>query len=128
MLDPHNLLAHVHPDLVKVATAAWELSPTFQIVYGLRTLAEEQQAVAAGHSTTLHSRHLPDAHYGGVAMAFDFAALMEGTISWNVALYPAVWGFISTAAKELGVEIQWGGSWLTLKDYGHIQLPWELYP
>ena len=74
-VDPRGLLAHVHPDLVKVIEAAAQSPQPFQVDYGIRTLAAEKAAVSSGHSETLHSRHLPDARYGGVAMAVDVIAL-----------------------------------------------------
>jgi hypothetical protein len=43
-LDPRSVqsLAHVHPDLVKVVTLAYGDSPqAFEVIQGLRTLAEE---------------------------------------------------------------------------------------
>ena len=127
-LDPHGLLAGVHPDLVEVATKAWAASPTFQVVYGLRTVAAEAQAVASGHSTTMHSRHLADANYGGKCCAFDFAALEAGAISWDTSLYPKIAGAIKDAALALNIPVEWGGDWSSFRDYGHIQLPWNKYP
>lgn len=154
--DPHNLLAQVHPDLVKVANAAAQAPQPFQIVYGLRTLAEEEEAVASGHSETLHSRHLADAAYpmpgatctadGGpsaaYAMAFDFAVLVDGQINWTVAnaaggAYGIAAAQIMAAAVRLGVKIQWGGqavgAWVDgepshFRDWGHIQLDPTAYP
>ncbi len=32
------------------------------------------------------------------------------------------------AAEELGVEIVWGGDWVTIKDGPHFQLDWKQYP
>lgn len=141
-LDPHGLLAEVHPDLVRVAQAASQTPQAFQIVYGIRTLAAEAQAVATGHSETMHSRHLPDAHYGGHAMAFDFACLTNGAIDWTVAnatggIYCIAATQILVAAERLGVKIQWGGqqtgAWTDgvvshFRDWGHVQLDPSEYP
>jgi len=141
-LDPHGLLAEVHPDLVRVVQAAAQIPQAFQIVYGIRTLAAEAEAVASGHSETMHSRHLPDPHYGGKAMAIDFACLTNGAIDWTVAdadggIYGKAAAQILTASERLGVKIQWGGqfvgAWIDgvvshFRDWGHVQLDPEQYP
>jgi peptidoglycan L-alanyl-D-glutamate endopeptidase CwlK len=140
MMDDHSeaLLAHVHPDLAKVMRAAAQTPQPFQIVYGIRTLAAEEQAVATGHSTTLHSRHLPDKGYAtpenpdGVACAVDVAALINGQISFAPGEEEQVFGKIAAqvkaAALELNILVEWGGNWRSFKDWGHYQLPWKQYP
>ena len=141
-VDPHGLLAHVHPDLVKVILAASQTPQPFAVCYGVRTLAAEQQAVATGHSQTLHSRHLPDAHYGGLAMAVDIVCLTHGADDWTVA--DAAGGIYGIAAKQvlaaaapLGIPVQWGGqvigAWTDgvvshFRDWGHYQLDPASYP
>jgi peptidoglycan L-alanyl-D-glutamate endopeptidase CwlK len=141
-LDPRGLLGQVHPDLVKVVNAAAQTPQPFQIVYGLRTLAAEQAAVASGHSQTLHSRHLADARYGGLAMAIDFACLTDGAIDWTVAdaaggIYGHAAAQILDAAESVGVKVQWGGqavgAWIDgqpshFRDWGHVQLDPSAYP
>lgn len=135
MIDPHGLLAKVHPDLVKVVMATGDALPgRFQVVQGLRTEAQEQSAVCSGHSTTMHSRHLPDAQ--GLACAIDFAVLNpNGTINWGGPT-PSIW-YMPIARKMIELSpgilgdkgpVEWGGDWLTFKDWGHIQLPWSTYP
>lgn len=126
-LDPHNLLPHVHPDLVKVLKAAKQ-TPAFMIVQGLRTTAQERDAVNSGHSQTMHSRHLPNKQ--GFACAIDLAALDQaGHINWSdVRLYQEIAANIKQAAGSAHVPVEWGGDWHTLKDYGHFQLPWAQYP
>jgi peptidoglycan L-alanyl-D-glutamate endopeptidase CwlK len=121
------MLGEVHPDLVRVVSAAYAVSPTFQVVYGLRTLEAQKAALASGHSTTLHSRHLADANYGGKACAIDVAAIVAGAISWDVARYPPIAQAIKAAAATLRIPVEWGGDW-HWKDYGHFQLPWSNYP
>lgn len=143
MLDPHNLLVKVHPDLAKVMRAAAQTPQLFQIVYGIRTLEAEKEAVRTGHSKTLHSRHLPDPHFGGVAMAVDIACLdKNGKIFWDVAgptggAYGIASEQILASAKTLGVHVQWGGqpvgAWIDgvvshFRDWGHYQLDPANYP
>lgn len=134
-------LAHVHPDLARVMRAAAQSPQPFIVDYGLRTLQAEAAAVASGHSETMHSRHLPDAHYGNVAMAVDVAALVGGQVSFAPGHEQAVFGEIAAqvleAAKTLGVRIQWGGepvgAWIDgvtshFRDWGHFQLDPSAYP
>ena len=52
----------------------------------------------------------------------------EGHISWNPLLYQPIAHAMKAAAAALGVPIEWGGDWKTLKDWGHFQLPWAQYP
>lgn len=126
MIDPHNLLADVEPDLVKVVNACSQAQP-FEVICGLRTPAQEEILVGEGASETMHSRHLGDSK--GLAAAIDIAALVEGHIAWAPAsLYETIAGNMKAAAASLNIPLQWGGDWTTLKDYGHFQLPWNVYP
>jgi peptidoglycan L-alanyl-D-glutamate endopeptidase CwlK len=129
--DPHGHLAQVEPDLVRLVHGAFAHAPHFEVVQGIRTPAQERGCVASGHSETMHSRHLPDAH--GLAAAIDFAALKpDGEIDWAPGRQRLVYGAIedgfAAASRETGVPFEWGGDWVTLPDFGHIQLPWKSYP
>lgn len=141
MLDPHNLLSAVHPDLAKVLRATAQTPVAFQIVFGVRTQAQEAQAVASGHSHTMHSRHLAEAD--GLSRAIDFCVIgAAGKLDWTVSdakggAFGQVAAQIQHAADMLGVPIQWGGAavgaWTpgvvsTFHDWGHVQLPWKQYP
>lgn len=146
-VDPRGLLAHVHPDLVRVMNAALQTPQPFIIVYGIRTLEAEKAAVASGHSQTTHSRHLPDKRYAnaanpdGLACAVDVAAMIDGKVSFAPGQEAQVFGHIAVevkaAADALHVPIQWGGdpigAWIPgvvshFRDWGHFQLPWGVYP
>jgi peptidoglycan L-alanyl-D-glutamate endopeptidase CwlK len=142
-VDPHDLLAQVHPDLAKVINAAAQAPIRFQVVYGLRTAAAEAGAVASGHSTTMHSRHLADARYDGQSCAVDICVVdANGQLDWTVATplggaFGAAAEQIQDAADKLGIPIEWGGAavgaWTpgvvsTFHDWGHYQLPWAQYP
>lgn len=126
MLDPHNLLLHVHPDLVKVIVAASQGAQKFQVVQGLRTLTQEAEAVASGHSTTMHSRHLPNTE--GLSCAVDVAALTNSHIDWTSARYPPINAQVQAVARSLHIPVEWGGLWKKPVDLGHFQLPWAQYP
>lgn len=118
-------LAHVHPDLCKVVRHAAQSVP-FLVIHGIRTQSEEAANVAKGASQTMHSRHLPNLE--GLACAVDFAALEDGHVTWDPKAYLPVWRAVKAAGAALGVPVEWGGSWATLKDWGHVQLPWAQYP
>ena len=120
-------LEDVHPDLVRILRAAAARSgDPFIVIHGLRTPEEERELVGKGASRTLHSRHLPGRD--GLACAVDVAALVHGHVSWQAAPYGRIAEAVKAAAHELGLPIEWGGDWRTLKDLGHFQLPWSRYP
>jgi hypothetical protein len=137
-------LAHVHPDLARVMRAAAQAPQGFVVDYGLRTVQAEQAAVASGHSQTMHSRHLPDAHFGNLAMAVDVIATGPDPFAKGreAEVFGQIWAQVLAAARELAAQgafrklpsgepaIQWGGmavgAWQDgvvshWRDWGHIQ-------
>lgn len=123
-LDKRSLtrLEGVHPDLVKVVKKAHELSPVdFIITEGLRSSQRQAELVKAGASKTMRSRHL-------TGHAIDVAAKVGGEVRWDWPLYSKIAAAMKLAATSLGVKIEWGGDWKTLKDGPHFQLRWEEYP
>lgn len=139
-VDPHDLLAGVHPDLARVVVLAEQTPQPFRVVQGLRTPEAETEACASGDSMTMHSRHLasPD----GRARAVDLVALAtDGTPFWAEGNEEAIFGQIATqiaaAAALRGIPVSWGGApvgaWEPgvpshFRDWGHFQLPWTQYP
>lgn len=114
-------LEGVHPDLVKVVKRAAQISELeFIVTEGLRTVAKQKQLVAAGASQTMRSRHL-DGH------AVDLAAIVGGKVRWDWPLYAKLSVSMKQAAKELNVNVEWGGDW-KFKDGPHFQLSWGTYP
>jgi peptidoglycan L-alanyl-D-glutamate endopeptidase CwlK len=115
-------LANVKPALVRLVRRAAELTKQdFQIVQGNRTQKEQDALYAQGRTKpgkrvtwTRNSKHI-----GGNAI--DFAALVNGKISWNEKLYPAIGKAFKQAAAELGQSMVWGGDWQN-RDWGHIQI------
>ena len=146
-----KILAHVHPDLAHILRATAQTPQPFVVILGKRAITAEQAAVASGHSTTLHSRHLPDHKYAtpadpdGVSCAVDVAALVAGSVSFAPGHERAVFGQIAAqvmaACDALGVpperRPEWGGAdvgaWAPgvvshFHDWDHFQLPWQTYP
>jgi len=112
----------VHPALKKVLYRAIEITDVdFSIIEGVRTLERQKQLVASGASKTLNSRHLS-------GHAVDIAPYVDGEIRWDWPLYHRLAKVMKTAAKEIGVPVQWGGDWIRFKDGPHWQLPWGKYP
>lgn len=132
-VDPHGKLKGVHPDLVKVIETAGTLygAQPFEVDYGLRTLAEEAEAVRSGHSTTMHSRHLPNREGYGCAVDVCVPSndpKVEFAQGHEAYVFGGIMRVIFDAALKVGVPVEFGEDWATFKDWGHVQLPWSKYP
>lgn len=115
-------LAGVHPDLIKVAHRAAELTEVpFLVTEGLRSMKRQRELVAAGASKTLKSRHL-------TGHAIDIVPIVSGEISWKTPAFTLPLDAFRRAAKELGVDVEFGADWKSWKDYPHIQLSAKTYP
>ena len=120
-------LEGVHPDLVRVVVRASQITEQpFRILEGQRTKERQRKLVARGASKTMNSRHIPGNN--GLAHAVDLGALHGGQISWSWPLYYKIADAMKQAAKDEGVNIEWGGDWKSFKDGPHYQLPWNEYP
>ena len=116
-----NNLLGVHPDLVRVARRALELSEVdFTVIEGRRTPARQKALVEAGASWTMNSRHL-------TGHAIDVAPYIGGTIRWDWPPFYKIAEAFKKAAEELNVPIVWGGSW-KVKDGPHFELDRRRYP
>lgn len=112
----------VHPDLVRVAKRALELSEVdFGVIEGLRTPERQRELKAKGASMTLNSRHI-------TGHAIDVAAFVAAELRWDWPLYPKIAKAFKQAASELNVKIVWGGDWRKLKDGPHFELDRSAYP
>lgn len=136
-MDPRSEanLAQVYHPLAAVARAALQTPQPFEVTYGLRSYAAEVKAVAEHHSQTLHSYHLAQPRFGGLATAFDITCFVDGValeVGPEVAhVYAAAAEQILAAAETLGIKVQWGGAkvgaWIDgvvshFPDYGHFQV------
>ncbi len=123
-LGPRSLknLIGVHPDLKLVVERAIDITDLdFVVTEGIRTLARQKQLFDAGASKTMRSRHL-------TGHAVDLAAVVGGKVRWDWPLYARLNEVMMEAARDEGVQIEWGGHWKALRDGPHWQLPWSLYP
>jgi len=123
-------LKGVHPDLVRVMEEAIRTSPIdFAIIQGVRTQAEQNALYEQGRTKpgqivtwTRDSKHIPQKD--GYGHAVDFAAFVDGKISWDEKYYPPIIKVILNAAKELGVKVTSGSQWKRV-DLPHIQIEVE---
>ncbi|WP_088158542.1 M15 family metallopeptidase [Achromobacter xylosoxidans] len=116
-------LVGVHPDLAAIVKLAIQRTAMdFTVVEGVRTPARQRENVAKGASQTLASYHLPQAD--GLSHAVDLAPLIGGAIPWsNWQAFADLAQVVKACAAELGVPVEWGGDWKTLKDGPHFQIP-----
>lgn len=119
-------LQGVHPDLVRVAKRAIELTKIdFGITEGVRSQTRQLELVGKGKSTTENSKHLLQS--SGYGHAIDVAAWLNGQINWTYRVYgPVVQAFI-TAAIEEEVQLKFGHLWVGFQDSVHIELNDEYY-
>lgn len=118
----------VHPDLVKVANLALELSEIdITITDGSRTMEQQRYNVAIGASQTLKSNHIIQSD--GYAYAIDFVPYYDGSAQpkapWE--MYVKIANAFKAAAKQLNIEIVWGGDWHGFVDGCHIELNRKFY-
>lgn len=118
----NSRLNGVHPDLVKIVRKAALLTTVpFQITEGVRTIERQRLLLKKGATRTLRSRHL-------TGHAIDVVAYVGNRISWEFPLYYEISQAFKQAARELGIPIEWGGDWRSIKDGPHFQLPWRTHP
>jgi len=111
-------LSGVHPDLVAVVKRAIEISEQdFSVTEGIRNIDRQRQLVATGKSTTMNSRHL-------TGHAVD---LVPHPVSWDWEYFYPIADAMKEAAKELKVDLEWGGDWKSFPDGPHFQLSWKKY-
>jgi peptidoglycan L-alanyl-D-glutamate endopeptidase CwlK len=95
----------VDANLVAVTKRAIELTKIdFGVIYGMRTIQEQENLVAAGKSQTMKSKHL-------VGRAVDLMAYVDGKGCWELNVYDDLCDAMKEAAKELSVAIKWGAAW-----------------
>lgn len=85
------------------------------VVEGMRTLERQEMLVAKGASRTMKSKHL-------IGHAVDLAPMFGRELRWDWPLFHVINDAMQRAARELGVELVWGGNWRSFKDGPH----WEL--
>ena len=103
-------LEGVNPVLVDTVKRAIELSKVdFGVIYGVRSLAEQEKLYNAGRSQTMKSRHL--VQEDGYSHAVDLMAYDGSNPSWDIVMYVDIADSMKAAAKETGAKICWGAAW-----------------
>ena len=111
-------LEGVHPDLIAVVKLAITLTEQdFSVGEGLRSVERQKKLVAAGKSTTMNSRHI-------TGHAVD---LFPYPVSWDWKYFHPIADAMKQAAKQLDVDLQWGGDWKSFPDGPHFQLSRKAY-
>ena len=119
-------LKGVHPDLVKVVERAINITTVdFTVLEGVRDPVRQKKLVEAGSSQTMNSRHIPGAD--GFAKAVDLGAWVDDQVDWSWPLYAQIAAAMKEAAKQVGVDITWGGDW-KMRDGPHFELSRRSYP
>ena len=115
-------LTGVHPDLVKIIEEAIKESPLdFSITEGLRTKERQKALFDAGKSQTMNSRHI-------TGKAVDIAVIKDGEVTWDFKHYQTVADHIKKIAKDMKIDLVWGGDWQSFKDGPHFELHRSVYP
>ena len=103
-------LEGVNPVLVDTVKRAIQLSKVdFGVIYGVRSLAEQEKLYKAGRSQTMKSRHL--IQNDGTSHAVDLMAYDGSNPSWDIVMYDDIADAMKAAAKETGAKICWGAAW-----------------
>ena len=91
--------------LIDVVERAIELTKVdFGVIYGMRTVEEQEKLVAAGKSQTMKSNHL-------IGKAVDLMAYVDGKGVWELNVYDDLCDAMKEAAEELGTPVKWGAAW-----------------
>lgn len=112
-------LSGVHPDLVAIVELAiTKTTQDFTVTEGIRNINRQRELFKSGKSTTMNSRHL-------TGHAVDLA---PWPISWEWEEFYPIADSMKEAAKELSIDLEWGGDWKSFPDGPHWQLSRKTYP
>ena len=127
-------LEGVHPSLIKLIEYSLIDSPyDFGIPQdgGLRTAIRQAELYSKGRGgggkiiTYVDGFRKKSNHQeksDGYGHAFDIYALINGKASWDKRKLKSIATHIKKCAKELDMEIEWGGDWKSFQDMPHFQL------
>jgi peptidoglycan LD-endopeptidase CwlK len=100
----------------------------FIITNGFRPVEEQKKLYEQGRSlpgkiiTNCDGIKNKSKHNYYPSKAFDFAAIVDGQVTWDEHYYINIGNHIKNTAKHLGINIEYGGDWEKFKDYPHVQL------
>lgn len=106
-----------HPDLIRVLDEAIN-SYDFSCIWGYRGKARQDRAFRDGNSKLKwpHSRH-----NSYPSEAFDVIPYPDGFKASDEEFYVLATHILASASR-LGVPLEWGGHWASLKDLAHFEL------
>lgn len=123
-------LSGVHQDLQSVVREAIKITEQdFSVVEGLRSVERQRELFNKGKSKTMNSRHLTGHAVDLIPYPFHGDVDQDGIPNiedWD-QYYPIADAMMA-AAKEFGVDLEWGGNWKGFPDGPHFQLSWKVYP
>ena len=103
-------LEGVNELLVDTVKRAIEVSKVdFGVIYGVRSLEEQERLYREGRSQTMKSKHL--IQEDGTSHAVDLMAYDGSNPSWDIVMYDDIADAMKAAAKETGATIRWGAAW-----------------
>lgn len=126
-------LKGIHPDLVKVMTEAIKDSPVdFTITDGIRTVSEQAALYAQGrtkpgkvvtHVDGINKKSNHQIKADGYGYAVDLYPFKNGSVQVNDADgLKVIAVHIKSVAKKLNINVEWGGDWISFKDFPHFEL------
>ena len=102
-------LEGVNPLLVDTVKEAIKLSSVdFGVIYGVRSLAEQEKLYKSGRSQTMKSKHL--IQDDKTSHAVDLMAYDGSNPSWDLVMYDDIADAMKAAALKTGAKIRWGAS------------------
>lgn len=113
--------AKLHPKLRLLMTESIKTSPIdFTVLETVRTIEQQRINVAKGVSKTMKSRHIPSTNKSGLCEAVDVAPY---PINWkDIKRFIQLSQHIKLVAKQLNINILWGGNFKTFVDMPHYEL------
>ncbi|AQX87168.1 M15 family metallopeptidase [Elizabethkingia bruuniana] len=137
-LDARSIsnLDKIHPNLVKIMKCAITNSPVdFTIIEGVRTLKRQQDLYAQGRAKPgikvtnadgIRNKSNHQVKKDGYGYAVDLYPFFNGKVQVNhpdtLKKLKLIADHIKKVAKELEVNIIWGGDWKQLYDPAHFEL------
>ena len=101
----------------------------FEITCGYRSPNEQAKLYAKGRTapgnivTYIDGKKKKGKHNYNPSKAVDIVVYDENNkVTWDEKYYIKIGESIKDIANDLGINIIWGGDWLTFKDYPHFEL------
>lgn len=116
-----NRFVGVNELIIKVCHRALELSPIdFGIPPhgGYRDEMEQNELFTHGASKC---DGFDKKSYHQTGNAIDVYAYVDGKASWEIKHLTQIAAAMLQAASEFKLELEWGGHWISWKDYPHFQ-------